>query len=493
MRHLFRRATLASVLAVLAAVAWAQPPFGGPMRGPNPAMLLGQEAVQKELKLRADQLKKLEELSAQIREKRQAVFALEEPERGQKLQELNRDNDKALAAILTPGQAKRLKQIVYQQQGTAALTTPDVAEALGLSGDQRQQITAIGEETGRKTRELFQPGASPDDATRAQMEALRKAGSDKALAVLTDAQRAAWKDLQGEPFRGPIGGPRGGGPQPADPARFLERITKALPDAAPARPRQPRKLLIYTRTAGFRHPSIPVGVRAITMMGDKTGAYLAHHTEDESFFEPEKLKTFDAVLMLNTTGDCLRPRGDNPEEVRRREEALKQSLVEFVAGGKGLLGVHAATDTYHRWREYNQMMGGVFAGHPWTKKVPVKNLEPDHPLNAMFGGKDFEVFDEIYQFTLTSALPTERKFLLALDTAKMSDAGRGIRKEAGPYPISWVSTYGRGRTFYCSLGHQEEIYCDPAILKHYLAGIQYALGDLDVDASPTVKSTEGGK
>jgi type 1 glutamine amidotransferase len=122
--------------------------------------------------------------------------------------------------------------------------------------------------------------------------------------------------------------------------------------------------------------------------------------------------------------------------------------------------------------------------------VPVKNLEPAHPLNAMFDGSDFEINDEIYQFTLTSALPTERKFLLALDTSKMPDARRGIRKEAGPYPISWVSTYGKGRTFYCSLGHREEIFCDPTILKHYLAGIQYALGDLDVDASPTVKPAE---
>jgi type 1 glutamine amidotransferase len=111
----------------------------------------------------------------------------------------------------------------------------------------------------------------------------------------------------------------------------------------------------------------------------------------------------------------------------------------------------------------------------------------------MFGGQDFEIFDEIYQFKLDTALPTERKFLLELDTTKMPDAVRGNRKQAGPYPISWVGTYGKGRTYYCSLGHREEIYCEPAIMKHYLAGLQYVLGDLDVDASPTVKSTGDGK
>jgi type 1 glutamine amidotransferase len=269
--------------------------------------------------------------------------------------------------------------------------------------------------------------------------------------------------------------------------KFLDRIMQALPDKPPAKPKQTRKLLIFSRTAGFRHSSIPVGVKAITMMGDKTGAYTAHHTEEESIFEPEKLKPFDAVLMLNTTGDCLRPRGSATEEALKREEMLKKSLVDFISGGKGLLGVHSATDTYHKWKEYNQMMGGTFAGHPWHKKVPIKNLEPNHPLNAAFDGKDFEIADEIYQFRLDTALPTERKFLLALDTAKMDDAGKGNRKQDGPYPISWVSTYGKGRTFYCSLGHREEIFWNPAILKHYLAGIQYALGDLDADAMPTRK------
>ena len=156
--------------------------------------------------------------------------------------------------------------------------------------------------------------------------------------------------------------------------RLVSGYNKALPESAPAKPKQARKLLVYSRTAGFRHPSIPVGVRAITLMGDKTGAYF-----------------------------------------------------------------------------------------------------------------------EIYQFKLDSALPAERKFLLVLDTAKMPDANRGNRKADGPYPISWVGTYGKGRTFYCSLGHREEIYCNPAILKHYLAGIQYVLGDLDADATPTCKPVEDRK
>ncbi|HYT90762.1 MAG TPA: ThuA domain-containing protein [Gemmataceae bacterium] len=266
--------------------------------------------------------------------------------------------------------------------------------------------------------------------------------------------------------------------------KMIEKVMKALPEKAPAQAKKARKILIYSRTAGFRHPSIAIGARAITLMGDKTGAYTAYHTEDESFFEPEKLKTFDAVFMLNTTGTCLKPKNGD----KAREEELKKSLVDFVAGGKGLIGVHSATDTYQQWKDYNKMMGGAFVSHPWHKKVPVKNLAPDHPLNAAFGGKDFEITDEIYMFRNDTALPTERKMLLALDTEKMDmkDVSKGKRTD-NQFAVSWVATYGKGRTFYCSLGHREEIFWNPAILRHYLAGIQYVLGDLPAEATPTPK------
>jgi type 1 glutamine amidotransferase len=346
--------------------------------------------------------------------------------------------------------------------------------------------------------------------------------------------------------------------------KTLDKVQQALPDKAPAQPKAPRKILIFSKTAGFRHGSIAIGAKAIAMMGDKTGAYTALHTEDENIFEPEKLKVFDAIFMLNTTGDCLRSspkfvdaKGEvilgareakvdqkvivldakgkpiegakvgkidgkevpvdadgkpipnaklgktagrtaivdaKGQELRdakkivpdpKSEEARKQALADFVSSGKGLAGVHSATDTYHGWKAYNQMIGGAFAGHPWHTKVPVKNLDPKHPVNAAFDGKDFEITDEIYQFRADTALPTERRFLLSLDTSKM-DVSKGNRKD-GLYPVSWIGTFGKGRTFYCSLGHRDEIFWNPTVLKHYLAGIQYVLGDLEADATPTSK------
>jgi len=271
----------------------------------------------------------------------------------------------------------------------------------------------------------------------------------------------------------------------------LKSIEDALPDSAPAKPKQPRKLLIFSKTMTFRHDSIPMGVTAITLMGKKTGAWEATHTEDESAFEPDRLKEFDGVLMLNTTGEPFKPHNfnklskDDREKALTREAMLKESFAAFVKGGKGLAGTHSATDTYQRWGAYNEMIGGAFVSHPWNANatVAVKNLEPKHPVNAAFEGKDFRITDEIYMFRNDTALPTDRRMLLALDmknTTKPKDANR----KDGYFAVAWLGKYGKGRTFYCSLGHRKEIYANPMILRHYLAGIQYALGDLEADATP---------
>ncbi len=283
----------------------------------------------------------------------------------------------------------------------------------------------------------------------------------------------------------------------ADPVeKVLGKIEAALPASAPAKPKAERNVLIFSRTAGFRHDSIETGIRALTLMGEKTKAYTAFATEDESFFAADKLKKFDAVVFLNTTENCLNPltakvakdaTKEQKDAAAKTEEEYKASLKAFVEGGKGLFGIHAATDTYKGWKDFNVMMGGAFESHPWTAnmKVGIKNIDPTHPLNAAFDGKGFEITDEIYQFKPTTALPGERRYLLTLDAEK-TNMKIGTRKD-GFYPVSWLSTFGKGRTFYCSLGHRQDIYWNTPVLTHYLAGLQYALGDLDADAKPTEK------
>jgi type 1 glutamine amidotransferase len=257
------------------------------------------------------------------------------------------------------------------------------------------------------------------------------------------------------------------------------KIDSALPAKAPAPVGKKHEMLVFTRTAGFRHGSIPVGVETMKRLGDKTGLFTVTHTEDPAAFEADSLKKFDVICMLNTTNEVFFT-GD--KEV---EERLKANLLDFVSSGKGIVGIHAATDTYKGWKEYTDMMGGAFVKHPWNAgdTVRVKNLDPKHPVNASFKGEGLTIKDEIYKFTKNTAQPGDRRMLLALDPdgTDMSKDKEDVRDF---YPVAWVDTWGKGRVFYCSLGHNDEIYWNPVVVEHYLAGIQFALGELAADATP---------
>ncbi len=267
------------------------------------------------------------------------------------------------------------------------------------------------------------------------------------------------------------------------PADAVEKIRAAAPEKATAKPARPRKLLVYTACGGFRHGSIPYAARALEIMGAGTGAYQTVVSDDMAMFEPETLAQFDAVCMDSTTGELFLA-GDATAEAAARAERLRRSLLDFVAGGKGLVGIHAATDCSYKWPEYGEMIGGYFSGHPWNEKVAVKVEEPDHPLCAAFKGQDFEITDEIYQFRDPYSRGKLR-VLLSLDTGKTDMTKEGIGRTDGDFAVSWVRAYGKGRVFYCSLGHRNEIFWNAAILRHYLDGIQFALGDLAADATPS--------
>jgi type 1 glutamine amidotransferase len=275
-------------------------------------------------------------------------------------------------------------------------------------------------------------------------------------------------------------------------AEQADKIGQSAQLKARAEPKSPRTVLAYTRAAGFVHSSIPHGANAVERLGRQTGAFRVVISDDREMFAPERLKEFDAVVLCNTTGNWLEPRkeeleGKSPGEqqkLRERTEVLKKSLVEFVSGGKGLAGFHSASDSNYNWPEFGDMIGGYFDGHPWHEKVAVKVEESSHPLLAVFQGQGFDVIDEIYQFKAPYSRDKLR-VLLSLDAARF-DLGKGKRQDQD-YAVAWIRQYGKGRVFYSSLGHREEIYWNPKLLQFYLDGIQYALGDLEADATPSGK------
>ena len=284
---------------------------------------------------------------------------------------------------------------------------------------------------------------------------------------------------------GPVAAPK---VQPAQPAASLPaevppdavaQMRAAAPATAPAKPAQPRHLLIYTACKGFKHGSIPFCTAALQIVGEKTGAYQAVVSDDPAVFKPESLARFDAVCFNNTTGELF----EEPE--------LKQSLLDFVRKGKGVVGIHAATDCFYQWPEYGELLGGYFDGHPWNGTVTIKVDDPQHPLNAVFGGQGFEIADEIYQFKAPYSR-AKLRVLLSIDTGKTDMTRPGIKRTDGDFAVSWVHMYGLGRVFFCSLGHREDIFWTPAVLQHDLAGIQFALGDLPADATPSTQLLPDG-
>lgn len=279
-------------------------------------------------------------------------------------------------------------------------------------------------------------------------------------------------------------------PRPSCAAIKPEDLTKvqaaiaALPANAPATPAKPRKILIYTRSTGFVHSSIDLGAETLRLLGEKTGAYTATISNDPAAFDPENLKQYDAIVFESTTNEPLKPKDGDPN-AEANAKLWKQSLLDFISSGKGFIGIHAATDAYwqgnQKWTEYQQMIGGSFNGHPWHEEVGVMNQDPNHPVNAAFEGKDFKVTDEIYQ--MQNYARDKMRVLAGLDILKTNMNKDGINRGDGDFAVSWVKNWGQGRVFYCSLGHREEIYWNPVVLKHYLAGIQFAIGDLQADSS----------
>jgi len=249
----------------------------------------------------------------------------------------------------------------------------------------------------------------------------------------------------------------------------IQKITEALPEKATVKPAKPRRLLIFCRTEGFRHSSIPYGAAALELMGEKTGAWESLISDDMAMFEPDRLKEFDAVVFNNTVSLKF----ENPEH--------RQALIDFIEGGGGMVGIHGGADNFKNWPEGAAMMGAVFSGHPWGI-CPTKIDDPGHPLVRVFEGKGFWIRDEMYRF----GGPYSReklRVLLSMDAEKGDPNNKG--REDRDNPVAWIQQVGKGRTFYCSLGHQHQIFWNPTLLQFYLDGVQYALGDLKADATPS--------
>jgi len=280
----------------------------------------------------------------------------------------------------------------------------------------------------------------------------------------------------------------------------LQKIAAACPDKAPAKAKQARKVLVLTeakrdldtaaKSAGMKfvpHPSAPNCAKAIEALGRKAGAFEATITSDAGAITAAGLAAYDAVVLANVylEGKLYTVPRDAKDAAAKQYAARQQALLDFVKAGRGLVAIHNAACEALGWPEYNRMIGGTHRGHAWWahQAVPVKVDDATHPLTAGLGAGGSTIEDDIYLL----AGPYSRRgcrVLLSVDAAK-APASMTAERADGDYALSWVKPYGQGRVFYTALGHNPAAFEDAKFLTHLLAGIQFALGDLPADASPS--------
>ncbi|PUV25326.1 ThuA domain-containing protein [Sphingobacterium athyrii] len=209
-----------------------------------------------------------------------------------------------------------------------------------------------------------------------------------------------------------------------------------------------KRVLIFSKTQGFRHSSIEKGAQVLKQLLDKE-KIASDHSEDAALFTDQGLKKYDAVIFLSTTGNIL-------------DDTQQEAFVHYIQSGKGFVGIHAATDTEYDWPWYNGLVGAYFTSHPAVQQAKIDVLDRKHAatkhLDPVWQHKD-----EWYNF---KDVKDDLHVLMNLDEKSYNGGKMGDN-----HPISWSQDYDGGKVFYTGLGHTEESYDEPKFQKHVIGGI----------------------
>jgi uncharacterized protein len=214
------------------------------------------------------------------------------------------------------------------------------------------------------------------------------------------------------------------------------------------------RMLVYSRTTGFRHESIPAGVEALRELGRQHGFEVVA-TEDAAAFTTAELAGFGVITFLSTSGAVL-------------DDGGRDALEDHVRDGGGFVGIHGASTTEYDWPFFGDLVGARFNGHPEVQPARVVVTRHDHPSTAHLPPA-WERIDEWYEFRTNPR--DAATVLLTVDESSYEGGAMG-----DDHPLAWYHENCGGRSFYTALGHTEESYTEPAMLAHVLGGIRYAAG-----------------
>lgn len=261
--------------------------------------------------------------------------------------------------------------------------------------------------------------------------------------------------------------------------RALFALGLLCPVAAPAQDQAPRKkrILVIGAVKGYQHDATSYGMATLWKLGQESGLWETYIRTDTQLLTKKKLTGnarnldyFDAIAFY-TTGEL-----DVDDE-------QKAALMSFIKeDGKGFIGIHSANDTFYKWPEFGEMIGGYFDQHPWnTFNAPVIVEDPANPMMKAFP-KAFTIYDEIYQ---AKDFSRERVRVLArLDESKIDLANPRVHRTDKDFAVAWIREYGKGRVFYSTFGHTEQSWNTPDVQKMWLEAAKWCLRLTEADATP---------
>ena len=214
------------------------------------------------------------------------------------------------------------------------------------------------------------------------------------------------------------------------------------------------RVLVFSKTAGYYHESIPAGQQAIFDLGEKHG-FSVDTTKDATFFAAGKLNNYAAVVFLNTTLDVL-------------DSAQQVVFEKYIRSGGGFVGIHSAADTEYDWPWYGKLVGGYFNGHPpGTSEATIRVVDKNHPATSHLPDEWVRT-DEWYNFR---DLNPATHVLCHIDESTYAGGTHG-----DPHPMAWYHEFDGGRAFYTAFGHTPESFAEPLFREHLWGGIRWAAG-----------------
>jgi type 1 glutamine amidotransferase len=262
-------------------------------------------------------------------------------------------------------------------------------------------------------------------------------------------------------------------------AETRAKIDAAIPNKPIAAPKRARKLLVIESLEGMSHNTIPLTNVMIQRMGEKTGAWTTVFSNDLSNLRYPKVKEYDAIFLNSIVGEFL------------PDPSLRADLVRYVNEGGGIGGIHGTPWASRNWDEFAEMIGAQSAPHRIENGI-LKVYDKDNPIVRPFNYEDLPFREEYYRFedSGNGRLRWDKvRVLLVVDLDEKVPASTdkpwtGYKRPDKVYPVAWIRDYGKGRVFYNSMGHMNETFMRPEIVGHFLAGMQYMLGDIEANATP---------